>query len=775
MSDEKLSFWAELKRRRVYRTAGLYAATAFVVWQVADIVIPSLGLPEWTMKAIVILSAIGFIPALVLSWAFDLRSASAGASPSRSRLVLVALAVVAFGTTGWWATTKIKTAPPNLSDVSLAVFPFSVRMGNLSYLKEGLVDLLSRNLTGTGQLQPLDPSLMLKVTKGEAADAQTAAAIARQVGAGRFVLGNVSGAGARVRIDATLYAVRDSLETVTTRMVEGDTTQLFALVDQLTAALLSELSEGAVSERTVKAAASTTRSLPALKAYLQGEQAYRRGRHPAAIGAFQEAITTDSTFVLARYRLALSYQMNQQYWLARKSLLDVAARQELLLPHDQRVLNALVAWHNGSVAQAERELDQIVTEFPRDLEARVLLADLLLLYARHRAESKVYAVELLQSVLHADPKFVCILCHLGEVTAQIGQFDEAERLFLRLEKQNGNDSTKLGPVLATNLALKRGDTATARAQLPRFAERYRDATTYDVWLTGAAHASTARGYFAFTDAVLALPEFGRGRPDLRAIVTAQLHGARGQHRLAQQVIANTVQRKDPVDDQGGAYSVVTSTPFEQPLPMPDQLREIVARVTPDTTAVPVNELARSERGIRLFMLGLIASRNGDAPSAIGYADSLAALEKNPLDAGNVRNARMVLLADRALRENKPADAAARLESMSLELRPGQLRAWHHMMEYAGALRVRAYVSLKRNTDALRWLTHHTNYFSAVSPPQSFGQYSRDMANVLDQLGRRDEAIKHYAAFVNAWQHADPELQPAVAAARQRLKELLPKQ
>jgi hypothetical protein len=49
---QKESFWAELKRRRVYNVAAWYAAAVFVVWQVADIVVPSLDLPAWTMKSI---------------------------------------------------------------------------------------------------------------------------------------------------------------------------------------------------------------------------------------------------------------------------------------------------------------------------------------------------------------------------------------------------------------------------------------------------------------------------------------------------------------------------------------------------------------------------------------------------------------------------------------------------------------------------------------------------------------------------------------------------
>ncbi len=166
-------------------------------------------------------------------------------------------------------------------------------------------------------------------------------------------------------------------------------------------------------------------------------------------------------------------------------------------------------------------------------------------------------------------------------------------------------------------------------------------------------------------------------------------------------MAQTVQAQDPGAFHGGAYAVVTETPFELALPAPKQVRDIIARVMPDTSAAPINELARAERGIRIFMLGLVASRTRDAATALAYADSLAALAKIPLDVGNIRNARLVLLADRALRESKPADAIAKLEAMSLELRPGQLRSWTQMLQYGAILRVRAYIALGRNDDTLK--------------------------------------------------------------------------
>jgi hypothetical protein len=66
-----MSFLGELKRRRVFRVAGVYAAVAFVVWQAADIAFPALHLPGWMVTAVVALTIIGFPIAVVLAWAFD--------------------------------------------------------------------------------------------------------------------------------------------------------------------------------------------------------------------------------------------------------------------------------------------------------------------------------------------------------------------------------------------------------------------------------------------------------------------------------------------------------------------------------------------------------------------------------------------------------------------------------------------------------------------------------------------------------------------------------
>src|SRR3954467_3938750 len=66
------NFFAELKRRNVIRFAGLYLVGAWLLTQVASTILPMFGAPDWLPRSVVILLAIGFIPALIFSWVFEL-------------------------------------------------------------------------------------------------------------------------------------------------------------------------------------------------------------------------------------------------------------------------------------------------------------------------------------------------------------------------------------------------------------------------------------------------------------------------------------------------------------------------------------------------------------------------------------------------------------------------------------------------------------------------------------------------------------------------------
>ena len=67
-----MSLLAELKRRNVFRVAAAYVVLSWLMLQAGDILFDALGLPDWTMRMVVALLAIGFIHAVVISWVYEL-------------------------------------------------------------------------------------------------------------------------------------------------------------------------------------------------------------------------------------------------------------------------------------------------------------------------------------------------------------------------------------------------------------------------------------------------------------------------------------------------------------------------------------------------------------------------------------------------------------------------------------------------------------------------------------------------------------------------------
>jgi TolB-like protein len=316
---------------------------------------------------------------------------------------------------GWIAYRRSSPAVPPVSATRVAVLPFAVRgSGSLSYLAEGMVDLLSRDLDGAGDLRTIDAGTILTAARDNGdrvLDVERGRAVAQRVGAGLYVLGSVHAIGGRMRIQAALYdGVDGSAGTQTQVTVEGDSAQLFELVDHLSRQLLVKRGRGPLS-RLAETAAITTHSLVALKAYLEAERRLRAAslqpaRLDSAIAVFQQAITEDSTFALAQYRMAVAAG-----WANRHAMSTAAARRALTLSdrlteRDRRLLTAYVDFRRGAANSAERQYRAILRDYPDDLEALFQLADVLYNYNPLRGRPRGEAREPFNQVLALDPGFL---------------------------------------------------------------------------------------------------------------------------------------------------------------------------------------------------------------------------------------------------------------------------------------------------------------------------------------------------------------------------------
>jgi TolB-like protein len=332
----------------------------------------------------------------------------------RSTVAIAVTAVALVASALVVAKAKFRPAPP-ISAGRVAVLPFAVRgSGSLSYLAEGMVDLLSRDLDGAGDLRTIDAaSVLTTVTRdGEGVvDVERGRRVARRLGAGRYILGSINAAGPRVRIQAAMYDEADATAAAPTRAsVEGDTAQLFELVDKLSAQLLVRR-DGEQPTRLAQTAAITTRSLPALKAYLDAERRLRTASlQPAKIDSsitmFQRAVSEDSTFALAQYRLAVAAGWANRHGMSTAAATRAHRLSERLTDRDRRLLAAYVDYRRGAANDAERQYRAILHDYPDDLEALFQLADLQHNYNPLRGRPGREAREAFTHVLDVDPGFL---------------------------------------------------------------------------------------------------------------------------------------------------------------------------------------------------------------------------------------------------------------------------------------------------------------------------------------------------------------------------------
>ena len=329
-------FFAELKRRKVFRSAALYGAGAFAVLQVADIVFPAVGLPDSAITWLVVVCVLGLPVAVVLAWTFDLTvegmrrtelaetaELEAIAMQPRSQrwpagiLALVGIGLLMLGS--WWVGVRSsgsdEAADPGAaagevqsaeSVESIAVLPFVNIGGDPSDepFSDGLTEELGNALAQIEGLQVAARSSAFAFKDQDVG----VRAIGRELGVGSVVEGSVRRSGGTVRVSAQLSRTSDGFR-LWSNSWERELTaaNVFAIQDEITTdiarALTRELRPGAATAISAR----RTEDLEAYDLYLLGRHRWATRDVEAireAIGYYEQAIARDSGFALAWAGLA---------------------------------------------------------------------------------------------------------------------------------------------------------------------------------------------------------------------------------------------------------------------------------------------------------------------------------------------------------------------------------------------------------------------------------------------------------------------------------------
>jgi len=529
-------FFAELKRRNVYKVAVAYTVAGWALAQGIAQVFPVFDVPNWAIRLIVILIIIGFPVAIVLAWAFEItpegikrtEEVNRTGPHSLGRAWIYIVIVGAFLSIGLFFLGRYTAgrAAPRHSEAatatpkkSIAVLPLLNESGDPGdeYFSDGLSEEL---IAALGQIRDLkvigrSSSFRFKDRKEEPKT------IGEKLGVSTLLEGTVRKQGNKVRIVAELINAADGTE-LWSRIFDRELKDIFAVQTEIAQAVAASLELTLLGKDTTAANAST-QNVEAHNAYLQGHFYFARRNvedYRKAISFFDEAIRIDPDYALAYAERAeawtfigdLNPEHKKEAWAAAKRDAEKAVAVGPNLAEAHAALGWVRFFSEWKFAEGLAELKRARELAPANATANDLLARVLI-YVNQLAEAE----KLARQAIELDPLAYLARANLARILLAEGKLDEADA--------EARKSVELQPTAAAShrwqvvVAILRGDAETAlrEAQLEPNEGYHR----FELAL-----AYYARGDRAAADAALA--EMVANDRNLLAYQIAEVYAWRGE-------------------------------------------------------------------------------------------------------------------------------------------------------------------------------------------------------------------------------------------------------
>jgi DNA-binding SARP family transcriptional activator/TolB-like protein len=703
--------------------------------------------------------------------------AAPGAPPQgflrRRRSARLRLSLLALGATGVIGAIVWRPRSPHhllASPTAIAVLPFDYR-GNpeFSYLAEGMANLVSTKLDGAAGLRSIDPRALLKFVNrdGSSDDPQRGRLAAEHFGAGRFVLGSIVEAGGRLQVSATIYDASARPQSTVETRAESEA-GVFDVADRLSQQILAETHDA--PPHLTRAAAQSTASLAAFKAYLEGERESRHAGEKRAVEAFQRATRIDTSFALAYYRLSSASWWTGQQLQAREALSRALRHSDRLSEHHRQLVEAMVAFLDGAHDAAERRYRRIVDSYPDDSEAWFMLGLVIQSNAAVRGRAWVDSRPEYERALILDPENALVLWWLTNIAAREGRRADLDSLtdrYLRLNPGPWGVAAVRG-----QRAIVLGDTAGQARFLADL--RTRDdgwAQVAGGWLTATTFdLSYGRRFWR----LMTEPSRSRSMQVLAQVTLAKLELTNGRRRAANAALEAAPALDSDLALEHRAFFALTrllGVPRSELVALRDSLLRWNAAPAPsvdDGLHIFVESHRPARPYLKLYLLGLLSARLGDEAAALRYAAQLGRVDPSSPAGAFAADLSQAVLAEVSWARGRRTEALTTLEHAQFWTRQelietGDSPIYSHIHERFA--RAELLYELGRQEEALPWYRSLT-YDLLYTAPAHFR-----LAQIYQARGDRQKAIEHYTSFIGLFREGDPMLQPIVQQAESALARL----
>jgi TolB-like protein/Flp pilus assembly protein TadD len=446
------NFFAELKRRNVYKVAVAYLVVAWLLIQAASIFLPAFDAPPWVMKIFIIVIIFGFPVALIFSWAFEITpegiKLESEIEPNKSITrrtgrkivaVTIALGVVAAGLFVYQLLRGTSHQKPanrpgdarGVSEKSIAVLPLVNTSGDPGndYFSDGLSEELIAVLAKIPGLKIIGRSSSF-LFKGKSDDTRT---IGEKLGVANLLEGSVRKQGDRVRIVAELINAADG-RALWSDTYDRELKDVFAVQSEIATAVTEQLKIKLLGAPTKSDAAPSNDNLAAYNALQQGTFYFRLSTEEGTRKAaefYGEATRLDPRYALAYANLSSAWRQLGATWLGGAEANEAyakarnAAQTALSLSPNlataHEALGFVLVTPDFDFAAAEAEFRKAEKLAPADAGPKFALSFLFAAQGR-----LTEAENIMRQTLALDPLGVTRYLNLARILIGGGRYDEAE-------------------------------------------------------------------------------------------------------------------------------------------------------------------------------------------------------------------------------------------------------------------------------------------------------------------------------------------------------------
>jgi TolB-like protein/Tfp pilus assembly protein PilF len=474
------NFFAELKRRNVYKVAIAYIVAGWALAQGIAQVFPVFDISNWVVRLIVLLIIIGLPIALVLAWTLEItpegikRTETADAMPEVARkkkhvwiYVVVIGAAISIGLffLGRYSAGNGTAAGAGISNKSIAVLPFSDLSPNHDQesFSDGMAEEILNALAHIKDLKVVGRASSF-FYKGKNVSLKQ---IGSELGVANILEGSVRKQGEQVRITSALSRAADGLQ-VWSKNYNGTLANIFDLQDSFARDIAGELNVVLGDPSEARLVEKSTDNAQAYALFIEAQTLVSRrvgDSLPRAIALLEEATRLDPNFARAWAKLAVALAVEPQYaaadWQTNWAAAEPAARRAIAIDSKSAEAYATLGYIDFSrrlYVEMVEPAQRAIAIDPNDVTANFWLANQLAATGR-TAEAE--AVN--DRALKADPGNALLIFYKASLRWRTGDIDTAVKLVKRVDALGG----PFAGMIRCQISAREGDHARGAEEFAR--------------------------------------------------------------------------------------------------------------------------------------------------------------------------------------------------------------------------------------------------------------------------------------------------------------------